>query len=231
MQQEQQDLALSSLPLDLKRVPSLRAVSLTDQVYHHIRADIIHGRLAPGVRLVEMEIAQQMGTSQGPVREALQRLEHEGLVERHARSATYVTQMSLAAMFDIFSIRSMVEGCAVRQTAQQMTPAHCETLRSLVEQMRAAARRGDIATLVAQDMEFHRCICTWSGNPTLLRVWAPLISQTERFVAQTHPRYFADLVEVADAHLPTLDALCRGEVEEAVAALRDHIMLVWSRIQ
>jgi DNA-binding GntR family transcriptional regulator len=231
MQQVQQGLTLSSLTLDLKRAPSLRAVSLTDQVYHHIRAEIIHGQLAPGVRLVEMEIAQRMGTSQGPVREALQRLEYEGLVERHARSATYVTQISLAAMYDIFSIRSMVEGCAVRQTAQQMTPPHYETLRSLVEQMRGAARRGDIVTLVAQDMEFHRCICTWCGNPTLLRVWAPLISQTERFVAQTHPRYFADLVEIADAHLPTLTALYHGDVEGAVAALREHIMLVWSRIQ
>ncbi|RIK40493.1 MAG: hypothetical protein DCC55_14835 [Chloroflexi bacterium] len=231
MEQARDGLALVLHPHSPKRTARVRGASLTDQVYERIREDIIHGHLVPGVRLVEMEIAQQMGTSQGPVREALQRLEHEGLVDRHARSATYVTQISLEDMHDIFSIRSMVEGCAIRQTAQRMTHVRYEALQSLVDRMRRAGQRNDIASLVNYDMEFHRNLCIWSENPTLLRVWTPLVSQTERFVVQMHPRYFADLVEVADAHVPVLDALCRGLIEGAETAIREHIMLVWSRIR
>lgn len=208
----------------------LAGSSLTDQIYSRMRREIIHLRLQPGMRLVEMEIAQQMGTSQGPVREALQRLEHDGLVIRHARSATYVTEVSLDDMRDLFAIRSTVEGCAIRQTAQRITNEQYETLCTLVEQMRLAGQHNDITALVDHDIEFHRCLCAWSGNPTLLRAWTPLMSQTERFVVQMHPRYFADLLEVADAHRPILKSLSQGDVESAALVLHEHIMLVWSRI-
>src|SRR5215470_19708501 len=89
-----------------------KLASLSDQVYEHLRLAIIHTDLVPGEKLVELEIAAQMGTSQGPVREALQRLERDGLVERRARSATFVTSISPDEMYELFSIRSVIEGFA-----------------------------------------------------------------------------------------------------------------------
>ena len=83
-----------------------KLASLPDQVYDYLRTAIICAELPPGEKLVELEIAAQMGTSQGPVREALQRLEHDGLVERRARSATFVTSISIDEMYELFSVRS-----------------------------------------------------------------------------------------------------------------------------
>ena len=80
--------------------PSRRKLkSLGDQVYEQLRSNIVSGELKPGDRIVELEIATMMGTSQAPVREALQQLEREGLVLRQARSATYVTRTSVNEIF------------------------------------------------------------------------------------------------------------------------------------
>lgn len=88
--------------------------SLATQVYEQLRSAIIRGELAPDSKLVELEIAQKMGTSQGTVREALQRLEREGLVERRSHRGTYVTILSLSEIHESFVIRSTIEGFAAR---------------------------------------------------------------------------------------------------------------------
>ena len=90
--------------------------SLTEQVYDHLRVDIVTGRLQADDRLVELEIAASMGTSQAPIREALQRLEREGLVTRRGRSGTYVTGWVLDEIYEIFAIRAMIEGFATKRT-------------------------------------------------------------------------------------------------------------------
>ena len=151
-----------------------------------------------------------MGTSQGPVREALQRLEREGLVQRQAHSATFVTDLVLDEMYELFSIRSVIEGFAIRHTVECITPEQCDQLAHLTDLMREEGLREDMLGLTDYDMEFHRLICQWSGNATLLRAWDPLYSQIQRFVVRTHRDYFASVTAVADTHDPI------------VAALRNH---------
>src|SRR3954453_21086728 len=102
-----------------------KIASLPDQVYEHLRRAIVTAQLKPGEKLVELEIAAQMGTSQGPVREALQRLERDGLFERQARIATYVSSISMDEMYELFSVRSVIEGFAIRRAAQKITPEQC----------------------------------------------------------------------------------------------------------
>ena len=204
--------------------------SLADQVWERLRFAIVHGKMQPGERLVELELAEQMGTSQGPVREALQRLERDGLVERRARSGTFVTSISIDEMVELFSVRSVVEAFAMRRTMQQITPAQLDELQALVEAMRLAGQQDDVALLVENDMEFHRRICEWSNSATLLQVWTPLYTQIQRFVARTHKRYFPDLVEVADTHQPLVDVLRGQDSEHAAQLMQEHIMLIWSRI-
>jgi DNA-binding GntR family transcriptional regulator len=205
--------------------------SLAQQVELSLRKKIILGELQPATRLVELEIAKQMGTSQGPVREALQRLEQDGLVVRHSRSATYVSPLSMGEMYEISLVRKTVEGLAIRRTAQCITPAQCEELQTLIEKMQQAGRAGDIATLVDYDMEFHRRICMWSDSTTLLRIWMPLYSQLQRFVVKTHPVAFPDLVEVANNHLPIVETLRNRQPELAAQAIEEHIMLIWSKME
>lgn len=204
--------------------------SLSNQVYEHIRELIIAGGLPAGARLVEMDIASQMGTSQGPVRDALQRLERDGLVQRRAHSATYVTSISIDEMYELFSIRSAIEGFAIRRAAGRVDNTQCAELQTLVEAMRSSARENDMLALVKFDLEFHRLICEWSGSIALMLAWNPLYSQIQRFVAQTHKHYFDNLIEIADTHQPIVDVLSRGNADEAESTIQQHIMLIWSRI-
>jgi DNA-binding GntR family transcriptional regulator len=207
-----------------------KLASLSDQVYEHLRTAIIRDQLQPGEKLVEMEIAAQMGTSQGPVREALQRLEHDGLVERQARSATFVTNVSPDEMHELFSIRSMIEGFAIQRAAQKITPVQCSELEELIQQMAEAGRRNEIILLAEYDMQFHRRIVEWSDSAGLLLAWTPLSSQIQRFIVQSHPLHYPDFVEVGTRHQPIVDVLRNHDGSAAIKAVQDHIMLIWSRI-
>jgi DNA-binding GntR family transcriptional regulator len=202
--------------------------SLTDQVYAYLRTEIVSGRLAPGARIVELDVASTVGVSQGPVREALQRLEREGLVEKRSHSATYVTSVSIDEMYELFSIRSVIEGFAIRRTVERITPEQCDQLEQLIEAMRAAGRNDDMLTLTGHDLQFHRLICQWSGSGTLQRSWDPLYSQTQRFVVRTHKNYFASLTDIADTHIPIVEALRNRDTENVTRLIQEHVMLIWS---
>ena len=208
----------------------IKPVSLSDQVYDHLRADIISAILAPATKLVELEIATQMGTSQGPVREALQRLERDGLVERQARSATYVSSVSTNEMLELFSVRSVIEGFAIRRAARTITPAQCDYLEELIQNMAEAGETGDMTKLSEFDMQFHRTIVESGGSASLLRSWITLSSQIQRFVVQSHPRHYSDLVEVGTRHQPIVSALREHDSECAANAIQEHIMLIWQKI-
>jgi len=175
-----------------------------------------------------LEIAQQMGTSQAPVREALQRLEQDGLVERQSHSATYVSEINLDEMYEIALVRKTVEGIAICYTARCITDEQCDELEQLVESMRRAARANDMALLSTFDLDFHLRICEWSGKETLVRVWTPLYYQMQRFLVITHPHAFPDLVEVAEVHMPIITALRAHDPGGAVQAIESHIMLMWN---
>ncbi|MFN4292499.1 MAG: GntR family transcriptional regulator [Thermoflexales bacterium] len=205
--------------------------SLAHQIMQRLRTEIIHGKLAPGERLVELDIARRMGTSQGPVREALQMLERDGLVERRAHTASFVAPLSFDDMYELFKIRSLVESYAIRRAAQRIGDADCDALDALVDQMREAGRRGDIVTLVECDMAFHRRLCECSGSTTLVQMWTPLYSQIQRFVTQNHPQHFRNLADIADAHTPIVAALRQRKPAAAARAVREHIMLIWSLME
>lgn len=207
-----------------------KVTSLPDQVYEYLRRAIICADLPPGEKLVELEIASEMGTSQGPVREALQRLERDGLVERRARSATFVTRISIDEMYELFYIRGEIEAFAARRTAQRITAEQCQLLDDLIQRMAQAGSRKEIATLAEYDMQFHRCIVEWSGSANFIRVWTPLSSQIQRFIVMTHPEYYPDYVEIGTRHQPVVEALRQHDSEAAARALQAHIMLIWNQI-
>ncbi|HYO88755.1 MAG TPA: GntR family transcriptional regulator [Candidatus Limnocylindrales bacterium] len=209
---------------------SVLSGSLAEQVYRQLRADIIVGRYRAGAKLVELDLAQKTGTSQGTVREALQRLEREGLVDRHAHRATYVTDVDTEAVHELFIIRATIEGIAVRRALRFMTAQDIEHLEALWLEMRQAGTHNDIAILVEHDMEFHRCICRLSRSSVLLSTWQPLYAQIQRFIVQTHPRYFLDLNSLADTHISILDSIKAGDPEEAARVLQDHVLLIWKWI-
>jgi DNA-binding GntR family transcriptional regulator len=192
---------------------------------------ILRGQLPGGTRLVELDIAAQMGTSQGPVREALQRLEQDGLVERLSRSGTFVTTVSIDEMHEIFEVRSTIEQFAIRRIVSKVSQAQLAELQSAIELMREAGHANDMVSLVDADMEIHMRLCSWATHPTLLRAWMPLYTQVQRFIVQTHPRYFHNLAELADRHAPLLEVLHSNDQDAAAQWIHEHIMYIWDRLE
>ncbi|MBL8117093.1 MAG: GntR family transcriptional regulator [Anaerolineae bacterium] len=205
--------------------------SLSDQVYERLRLAIISAALKPGEKLVELDIAAQMGTSQGPVREALQRLEHDGLVERRARIGSFVTFLKMDEMREMVDIRSSVETFAIRRTAKTITNTQCDELDNLIEQMTEAATNHDIMTLAQIDMKFHQNIIIWSESETLLRVWSTMGNQIQRFVVQTHSEAYTDYVEIATRHAPIVQALRAHDGDAGVECIQHHIHLIFSHLE
>lgn len=211
-------------------IQSIQRASFADQVYSRLRVAILIGELATGQRLTELEIATRMGTSQAPVREALQRLENDGLVEKQPRTGTFVTLVSLSEIQELFQIRALVERFAIRRTVEKITLGQIAYLEALVQAMHRAAQEDNLLLLGEADMDFHRCLCEWSGSNALLRAWTPLYSQIQRFITQNHRSYFASLDEIAGLHTPIVDALRSGKPDFAQQVIEEHVLLTFRKM-
>lgn len=198
-------------------------VGLRESVAKSIREAIQSGALKPGERLVEADIAEQMGISRAPVREALRQLEGEGLVETAPRRATAVARFSRDDILEIYSLRAVLEGLASRLTTERASGEDCRRLRDAVQRMREAAARGDLPALVENDLAFHRMVCEMSQHRRLLASWLGLCHQA-RVCLMWIEQIYGDLMETAEGHLPLLDAIERGDGVGAEALFREHLV-------
>jgi len=180
---------------------------------------IIHGELGPGHRLVEMSIAREYGTSQGPVREAHRELEMLGFVTSSPHRGTYVRDPWQRGMLELYEVRAALEDFATRiatpELSQDVAP-----LQEHIEAMSDAAARDDVAGVVDHSERFHRTILEASGNELLLGVWSGLgISDHTEL---TMIALSLDLALVGPSHQPIVDAIAAGDPERAGQASRDH---------
>jgi DNA-binding GntR family transcriptional regulator len=195
-------------------------VSLREQVKELVLERILDGTYQPGDRLVETRIAQELGTSQAPVREALRELESLRFVESEQFRGARVRAVSPQEMAEIYPVRAALEEVAGREAAKRLR-GDVRALEVEIEAMRAAARDGDIHRQVEHDVRFHALIVESAGNATLLEVWRSL-----RIEARTVITLLAggiDPAELVEMHVPVLEALRGGDPDEAGRVLRHHV--------
>jgi DNA-binding GntR family transcriptional regulator len=193
---------------------------LREQVKELVLERILDGTYAPGDRIVETRLAQELGTSQAPVREALRELELLRFVESEPHRGARVRAVSAEQMAEIYPVRAALEEVAGREAAKRLH-GDVHALEVEVEEMRAAARDGDIHRQVEHDVRFHRLIVESAGNATLLEVWKSL-----RIEARTVITLLAggvDPAELVELHVPVLEALRAGDPDEAGRVLRHHV--------
>lgn len=182
---------------------------------------IVRGELKPGERIVETQVAQQLGVSQGPVREALRDLEIFGFVVSSPFRGTQVRQISNEDLVEIYPIRAALEGIAARFAAVHIDDAMLVQLETLLDQMREAAAAGDREAHIDADVAFHRTIIEASGNKLLRQFWESMRLATTTFVTNAMVR--RSLGELADRHAPVLTALQARDPSAAEEAMRRHI--------
>lgn len=192
----------------------------SDAVYQALRHGIVHGNLAPGERLRSDALASEMQVSRTPVREALRKLEAEGLVA-HAGSRLVVRAVSEQDLTELFYVREALEGMAARLAAQNATPAEIAEIRELLEDMEAVCRRGDIGALRRLTGEFHRVICRAAHNNRLLQTLQSLLdhvrqSETSTLYNEGRP------AQALEEYRALLHAIEARDDERAEELAREH---------
>jgi len=202
----------------LKRV---KRTSVAESAYEAIRDGVLGGRYAPGDQLVEARLAEQLGVSRGPVREALRRLCEEGLLVDVLHRGTFVRDLGPADMIDIYNVRIGLECVAVRLVIRSGRSLH--PLAHLVEEMRVAALAGDLKRLSMLEFRFHETLCDLSGNALLASVFHSISTQVRMALALDNAAY-PDPVQIAAEHEPVLEALEAGDERLAVRRITTHIV-------
>jgi DNA-binding GntR family transcriptional regulator len=195
-----------------------------ERIREHLIEDILSGRLPPGSRIIETKLAQQLGVSQGPVREALRDLELFGFVVSSPFRGTQVRKISTDDLLEIYPVRAALEGVAARAAATRIDDLTLTHLDELIGTMRDAARRNDQQAHVNADYAFHHAIVKASGNRILEHVWQTMRLATTTFVTHAmHQITHRSLSEIGERHVPVLEALRSRNPELAEAAMRRHI--------
>ncbi|MGW7103071.1 GntR family transcriptional regulator [Streptomyces sp. NPDC054838] len=197
-------------------------VTAADRVYQHVKQGVLGRRYEGGALLTEGEVAEAVGVSRTPVREALLRLETEGLLKLYPKKGALVLPVSAQEIADVIETRLLVEEFTVRK-AVPAPPALLERLAALIDEQRRHAAEGDLVALMAADRAFHAEIVRHAGNQILSRLYDQLRDRQLRMgvaLLHAHP----DRVERTLAeHTEILDALRAGEPEPAATAVRAHV--------
>jgi DNA-binding GntR family transcriptional regulator len=199
--------------------------TLGDHVTHELRQAILTGRLKPGQRVVEREIAEAMKTSRGPVRDALKLLESERLVVRYPHKGTFVAWLNLQDAEEIYSLREAIELLAVDYIVKHTTNEQIDELDRLVESMAARAEE-EYTEFEATDidLDFHHTLCRISGHTRLLEAWEALNPQIRVLLLGHRTRLPDDFRERGvEWHRRIVDALRQRDVELAHKLLRKHL--------
>ena len=210
--------------------PLLDKGLLSAQVYEALRTEIVSGRLKPGERLVESEIARNLDVSQAPVRDALRQLAHEGLVLQLPRRGSFVAEISEDEARRSYDVREALEGVAAREFCLHATEDDLDELAALLQEIFEAAERGDHAGIMDADMAFHRRIWIAGGNPLLPRIF-PLVESAARNLTAISNREYFDLMEIAESHVPLLASLRERDIAAAIEAHQAHVREVWQRFE
>jgi DNA-binding GntR family transcriptional regulator len=214
------------LPRDLSDIPSLGQIqnkSLREHVLEMLRNAIVNGELKPGQTLIVADLATQLGVSRAPLREAINMLSAEGLVEMVPYHGTKVTKLARKDIEDLYSVRSLMEGFSVqRLIALGQTKDVVAKLRAICEDMIKAADEGNLIEVNKIDRQFHDTIVTASQNDLLVMLWG-VVSLRVRQVMSLRNQRKGNLREIASNHLQIVDAIESENTELAVQLIRDHI--------
>ena len=150
-----------------------------------LREAIVTGRFQPSERLVETEVARELGVGRSAVRTALARLEHEGLVEHERHRGARVRLINAREAVEILEVRAVLEGLAARHAAANATPEDVEDLEAILDEMRARLNAGDLLGASDQNARLHGRILEISAHTTVARLIATLKYQLVRFQYRT----------------------------------------------
>ena len=202
-------------------------ITSAELVQGAITRAIVRGEIRPGDPLVETELANRLGVSRGPVREALAQLERMGLVEKFPYKGSFVSHLTEDDIRELYTVRTRLEGLAARRIAEGAgeNAESIAILDGILDQMRQAAKQQDYTTLVELDLQFHRALCVLSEHKLLAQIWENHLEiSLKRFLFLKQNRLYSNPFEAVDLHQPIVDAIRSGDADKAEAAATHHVI-------
>jgi phosphonate utilization transcriptional regulator len=201
----------------------LQSSSLANVVQQEIERSILQGEYAPGSKLIEATLAQKMGVSRGPVREAFRMLEEAGLVRNEKNRGVFVRDIPIDEAVEIFDLRAAMDELVGRKLAKEITPAQLKELKGLVDAMEKAVKAEDAYNYHLLNLKFHDRLVEMAGNSKLTAIYRKLIKELSLFRRLN----LADgwlLPISANEHRQIIKAIASGDPETAGKAMFDHVM-------
>jgi DNA-binding GntR family transcriptional regulator len=195
--------------------------SMQQDVVEALRRAVVSGALRPGQKLVEHQLATDLGVSRAPLREALRQLTGEGLLVAVPHKGTSVVELTLKDIREIFKLRAALEPVAIEQLIELHDPAHLVDLRGIVAQIAAALPERDPLQVAALDMRFHERMCELSGMSRLVAAYRGLGYQLRSYF--TAADYHYDDRDLVENHEELVRVIEAGVLEDALEAIRRHI--------
>ena len=195
---------------------------LRDVVFKTLRQAILTGELQPGERLMEITLANRLGVSRTPVREAIHKLEQEGLVIMMPRRGAQVAQITEKDLIEVLEVRLGLEEMAARFACERMTDGQFTELCQAADEFSAAIERNDLTALAQADEKFHSLICRATGNDCLCSITNNLREQMYRYRIE-HLKNHDARKNLDGEHKAICAALEKRNAEEAQAILYSHI--------
>jgi DNA-binding GntR family transcriptional regulator len=231
--QDHEDSRLDSLEVEFKEdlVPISR-ISLADEIRSLLRAQILSGDLASGQRLTEQGVAQEMGTSPGPVREAFASLSQEGLLITLPRRGTFVTNASEFESRIAYDVRTWVEPEVATLAMEHAGEDAYALMAEALQGMRDAAEASSLVDLIQHDIRFHSVFYDLVGSEVLKSIWTAVSIRIQHFAILAAPYYYAEseLREVAEQHSTLLGLFRAHDAEALRPALSSHVGNLWRRV-
>ena len=195
---------------------------LREIVYEELKLLILTGKISPGMRLMEEELAEDMGVSRTPIREAIRKLEKEGLITIEPRRGAYVSQISTKDMVEILEVRQNLEGLAAELAAQRMSEEDKEKLRNIAKAYEEAVAAGDMAEMIRCDTTFHHIIVEATQNKILIQ----MVEQLQEMVLRFRYIYYDNFKraeQMLSEHQAIYEAIAGGNTEVARESANVHI--------
>jgi DNA-binding GntR family transcriptional regulator len=207
----------------LQKLP--KAPNLTEMTYLSIKQSVLTGSIEPSFRLTEEHLATQLGISKSPVREALNRLETEGLIRIEARRGASVRQFSAKEIRDLYDLRVVLELHSI--SAAAITPALLDDLADSIKRTEQILVAGDRLAHIEEDLRFHRTLAEATGNGELCRIFENV---QQKSLLCRYKSYELSATSSPLAHKKIYKALKLGQLEDAQAAMKEHIVYVRDRL-
>jgi phosphonate utilization transcriptional regulator len=208
---------------DTNTIALVQQTSLPSLVQKELERMILSGDLASGAKLNEAALAEMLGVSRGPVREAFRSLEESGLVRQEKNCGVFVRQISVEEADEIYEVRAALDELVGRKLAATITPQQVKELHTLLDKMDKMVEKKNVDAYSAMNLEFHDLLVRQAGNQKLLLTYRRLVNELNLYRRNALAQQGTLPVSTRE-HREIIDKIASGNVDAAGAIMRQHVI-------